>query len=378
MRLLIAILALAAMPQVTTRRSFGPGVCGPIDPVYNRGATETGGQVFPAGPSEIGKMATMMAESSRNDAVMILWAGGTASNATRAFSVPVDSTVKRVTFSATFDGTGGSVTIATPDGKAIELGPRVEETVLNCGRILTVDTPATGVWSVNLQPTNQFWFVVHGRSDVDLLGAEFVRPGGRPAHEGWFRIQGQPIAGRPATLRVNVSDLEPETPQFVLFSAEGQLLHRVELARVGPDEYVGPIELPAVPFRVAVTGVDSGGASYQRFHKGLFRAELVEVVPTSDEATVQAGQETAVAFTIRNSGPRARYRIVAVYGGQVVTRVDPDVVEIDQDTEQRILVWLRVADSAAAGSSTDLRVTATADGPRPSWNSAAQKITIAQ
>jgi len=378
MRLLIAILALAAVPQVTTRRSFGPGVCGPIDPVYNRGATETGGQVFPTSPSEIGKMAHVMAESSRNDDVMILWAGGTGADATRGFTIPVDPSVKRVTFSATFDGTGGSVTVASPDGKPIEQSPRVEETVLNCGRILTVDTPAAGVWSVNLQPTQQFWFVVHGRSDVDLLGAEFVRPGGRPAHEGLFRIQGQPIAGRPATLRVTVSDLEAETPQFVLFSAEGQLLQRVELARVGRDEYVGPIDLPAVPFRVAVTGVDSGGASYQRFHKGLFRAELVEVVPTSGEAIVAAGQETAVPFTIRNSGPRARYRIVAVYGGQVVSRVDPDVVEIDQDAEQQISVWLRVPATAAAGSSTDLRVTATADGPRQSWNSAAQKITVAR
>src|SRR5688572_20383885 len=93
MHLVIAfVVALVILGQVGTgRRSFGPGVCGPIDPVYARTAAETGGQPFSLGPAEIAKMALVLSESSRSDSTMILWAGGTTADADGGFIVPVDT-----------------------------------------------------------------------------------------------------------------------------------------------------------------------------------------------------------------------------------------------------------------------------------------------
>jgi len=87
--------------------------------------------------------------------------------------------------------------------------------------------------------------VAHARSDRDVLTAEFVRRGGRAGHEGLFPIIGSPIAGRPAILRVALTEPEERLPVFELFSSEGRPIQRVTLDRVEEDEFVGEIELPA-------------------------------------------------------------------------------------------------------------------------------------
>ncbi|MGH9201610.1 MAG: hypothetical protein ACRD2A_10285, partial [Vicinamibacterales bacterium] len=80
------VAALVVLGQVgMPRRSFGPGVCGPIDSAYARTAAETGGQPFPMAPAEMPKLALVLSESSRGDSTMILWAGGTTADADGGF-----------------------------------------------------------------------------------------------------------------------------------------------------------------------------------------------------------------------------------------------------------------------------------------------------
>jgi hypothetical protein len=50
--LLMAVLT-GASGAASQRVRFGPGVCGPIDPTYIEGATETGGQPFPVSTAAI-------------------------------------------------------------------------------------------------------------------------------------------------------------------------------------------------------------------------------------------------------------------------------------------------------------------------------------
>ena len=91
-------VASGSEPQ---RVRFGPGVCGPIDPIYIKGATETGGQPFPVSTAEVGKSSRVMEASFLPE--MILWASGDSEN---SYLVPVDPTVDRMMFSGTFDATG--------------------------------------------------------------------------------------------------------------------------------------------------------------------------------------------------------------------------------------------------------------------------------
>ena len=376
MRILAAIVAaLAAIGQGNAPGiRFGPGVCGPIDPAYIRLATSTGGQPFPTSTSEIPLMTNIMVESSR--APMLLWAGGTEADAAGGFSIPVDAGITRVTFSAMFNGKGGGTTIVSPDGATIQPNVLPEDTVLNCGRILSVDAPAAGAWQVMLQPTDKFWLVVYGRTDREV-SAEFVRLDGRPGHEGWSRIQGYPLVGRPATLRVGLSATSAKPPEFVLISTGGRPLQRVELRRGDSGrEFVGPIELPAVPFRVAVTGSDDGATSYQLVSRQLLHAEPLEVVAGSVE-TVTAGKETPLTFTVRNFGPQARYKITATAGADILKRIEPDTVEIEEGAERQIIVWLPVVSDAVVGTEIELlMVAATEETTAPATNYASQRVRV--
>jgi len=327
-------------------------------------------------PSEIGQMGVFMAESSRSDSAMILWAGGTAADAQAGFVVPVDQSAKRLTFSITFDGTGGSAEIATPNGAVVRAGAVSGDTILNCGRILSIDAPEAGAWRVTPAPSSRFWMAVHARSDRNLLTAEFVRAGGRPGHEGLFRINGSPIAGRPATLRIALSEPEEPLPVFELFSAQGRSIARVALDKVGDDEFVGEIELPKVPFRVGVRGADPDGDRYQRMSGRMFHGETVEVVPPPVNE-VSAGADRPLAFILRNYGGSARYRLTATVGGQVLTHIEPPVVDLAPNSEQRVTVWLPTRTIDTAGSSLELLVVASSEDPdQSSTNNAILRLEI--
>lgn len=153
MRPIVCILMTvigAASGSGSQRVRFGPGVCGPIDPVYIKVTTETGGQPFPMSTAEVGKSSRAMEASFLPE--MILWASGDSEN---SYSISVDPTVERVMFSGTFDTRGGSLTLVAPDGTVTQQGDRIEDTPLNCGRIVTVDAPASGTWQVRMIPTDR-------------------------------------------------------------------------------------------------------------------------------------------------------------------------------------------------------------------------------
>src|SRR5439155_7412405 len=110
------------------------------------------------------------------------------------FAVPIDSTIRRVTFSLSVDTSGSDLTVIDPAGTSVAVADhRIEITVLNCGRIVTVDGPAAGIWRLRTSGIGRFWLTAFGRSDLSLTSAEFVQQGGRPGHEGLFRISGQPL-----------------------------------------------------------------------------------------------------------------------------------------------------------------------------------------
>jgi von Willebrand factor A domain-containing protein 7 len=374
------VAGFAAAPQSSQQnrsRSFGPGQCGPVDPVYIQMANETGGQPFFMNPLEVANSAHIMRVTSRSNNEMVLWASGTTPDGARELKVPVDSTTRRVTFSASFDTKGGELTILGPKGVVTGRDERTEDTISTCSRIVTVDAPQGGAWQATLMATGRFWLVVHAESDLSLETAEFVRPGGRPGHEGLFRIHGQPIAGEPATLRTRVGDSETfKTAAFALHSQDGREIRRIELTAAGDGEFVGRIDLPQQPFRVTASGVDASGLPYQRMHAGLFHGELVEVTPTSDVENVAPGTTATLTFAVRNAGPPATFAIVAVDGHGFVRRVEPQSIALDTGAVGTIRVAVSVPQDATVRGGVDVTVTATSSGSRTTSNGTSRHLTV--
>ena len=373
------LIALAFSTEAQAeQRTFGPGVCGPLDATYVNTASETGGQPFPMSPAEMVNMSILMAESTRSDSVLLLWANGTRADDT-TFTIPIDPAVSRVTFSTTFDGTGGAVTLAGPDGTVIKPGSAVQDISMNCGRIVSVDAPIVGDWRVSVKPTERFWLVVHGRSELDLIAADFVRPGGRPGHEGLFKLEGQPVAGRPAMLRVRLSeaDADAKAPVFTLLSSQGKPIRTLDLSPTDEREFVGEIALPTQAFRVALTSLEGAGTHVQRVHARLFRAELLEVVPGAAAATASISRDSTIMFVVRNHGARARFRMTALADGQLVARVEPATAEIEQGGEQRVTVFVPASAAATSDSEIEIRLVASQEGSKDlHFNSGVQRVLV--
>jgi hypothetical protein len=88
-------------------------------------------------------------------------------------------------------------------------------------------------------------------------------------------------------------------------------------------EFVGSVDLPAQPFRVAVRGSDSNGKQYQRFFSSLFHVESVEVSPRLDFDELSPGGTTQVAFTVRNLAVLHTFKITVTDTHQFVAKVEP-------------------------------------------------------
>jgi hypothetical protein len=357
MRLIVctSLALLSASSLVESQRiRYGPGVCGPLDPTYVKVATGTGGQPYPVSPEEISTSPGPMSASFFTQ--LILWASG---DRDYSYVVPVDSTVTRMMLSGTFDGTGGAVTVTAPDGSLVQQGvAKVEDSLLNCGRIMVVDTPAAGNWQIRIAPTSRFWLRVQAKSDLSL-GAEFVEPDAGLEPGRFVRIQGEPIAGRSATLRVSVTS-EIKTPTFHLVSVDAQPIRAVDLHSTDSGEFIGVIEPPREAFRVMAIGRDESGLTVQRMKAGLFHGEPIEIVPPEGR-TVTAGATVPVTFTIRNHGLAVHLRLIAADGSGTVLAVDPPTLDLAAGAEGAATVRLRVPADAAPSGEASIRLTATSD-----------------
>ena len=379
MRLILSVLSALLLtvfaadptsgwPAPGLQRQFGPGVCGPVDPVYLESATETGGQPFFLSRAEVMKSARIMGASSQSE--LMLWASGRGE---KTYTVSVDPSVERATFSASFDAAGGTLTVTSPQGVEVRQDERTEDTLLNCGRVITIDKPAVGAWQLRLKPSGRFWLAAKAKSELSLTATEFVQRGGRPGHEGLFRIEGQPIAGRPAMLRVRLSSAA-KNPTFGMVSVDAHLLQTVNLKPIGDEEFVGRVTLPDEPFRVVVTGLDESGAQFQRIFAALFHAAVIEVIPPTLD-TLVAGTTTPIVFTIRNLGPAVNLTLVASDGRGKIVPVEPPILQLDSGSEGAATVRLAVPADALSESEASVLLTASSDHSS-STNYARKQLTV--
>jgi hypothetical protein len=366
----------AAADQAGVARAFGAGRCGPLDASYVRIANATGGQPLPLSPTEVGATAPLMTSSF--GAETVTWATAPLASGGQTIAVPVDGVTSRVAFILSTDGSIADMSVTDPRGAPVAAGAGVNPLLFGCVRGLEVERPVAGEWKVRVAGAGMYWLVVHAKTTLGLDDAEFVQVAGRPGHEGLFRIPGQPVAGRPATLRARVTREDITDAAFDLVALNGGRLQPLDLSPATSsrteEEFVGEIaSLPDVPFRVRVSGRDRGGAAYQRVSRAAFHAATVEVVAPQAVALVR-GQRTAMNVTLRNVGAPTRLQIVAVLGATVL-RVEPANLQLGTNESRDVIVW---AETSASSTSPSQEIVVTADNPADpaASNSAIVKATL--
>ena len=384
---LIFCLASAAataqqIPQVNRSHSFGPDQYGPADPSYIKTANETGGIPLFLQRSEAGKAMQLMMESTRENVSTVLWASAKLTGAERRFEIPVDSVTERITFTFSVDTKGTRLVLRQANGQKVVVGsPGTEDTELICGRVITVVKPQAGMWHAEVSGTGTFWLEAQAQSDIYFIKAEFVELGGRPGHQGLFRIQGQPIAGKPATLQVSVSATQAETTDFEFASVQGDVIEKLHLNATDHDreflELTGEVPLPNQPFRVAVSGRDARGMPYQRFDSPLFHAETVQVVPKFRFDEIAAGQEKAGEFEVRNFGTARTFKVTVTDARKLVSSFEPKELSLPAHGSGTLKVQLTAPAATQPSFGDDLIVVVTSTSGTPTSNSAIVHLSVA-
>ena len=363
--------------QVQPQASFREG-CGPADPAYIRTANETGGIPMFLQRSEAAKAFHLVSESTRNNVSTVLWAAGSLERQAQVFEVPVDSLTQRMTFTFSFDTEGNNVTIVAPSRGTITQNSRdTEITELRCGRIVTVASPDAGNWHVELTGKGRFWVEAQAQSDIHFVDVEFVRAGGRPGHEGWFRIDGQPVAGRPATIRASLSPAGARTVEFYLADERGDAIQTLQLQPLNStEEFLGTGDLPGMPFRIAVKGLDANGKQYQRFFARLFHAESVEVSWSRTFDELSAGSAKQAEFTIRNTGYARTFKLTVTGARKFVSKFEPTELMLGPGQSGTIRVGLTVPPGTAQNVGDDVIVVATSTAGPATSNSTVAHFSV--
>lgn len=331
--------------------------------------------------SEAAKAFHLVRESTRNNVSTVFWSTARLDGKPQAIAIPVDSVTKRITFTFSADTKGTTLKLTQPSGGAITQGSAsAEVTELNCGRILTVSSPEAGEWRAEITGTGRYWMEAQAQSDIYFISVEFVQKGGRPGHEGLFRIQGQPVAETPATLQASLSAGATKTTEFYLVTERGQTIQKLEMHAANSDreflEFVGTVDLPNVPFRVAVIGLDSSGKQYQRFFSNLFHAESVEISPKLDFDELPAGSTRQVAFTVRNIGVPRTFKLTVTDAHQFVTKVEPKELALGARESGTVRVDLAIPAGTAPGIGDDLVVVAQSSAGPATSNSSVVHLSV--
>ena len=377
-----AALVFGQMQSSTNRSTaFGADACGPADPAYIHTANETGGIPMFLQRSEAAKAFHLVSESTRNNVSTVFWATGALDGKPQTITIPVDSVTKRITFTFSVDTKGNHLNLMQPSGGAITEGlAGTEDTELNCGRILTVSSPEAGLWHAEVTGTGRYWIEAQAQSDIFFVSAEFVEKGGRPGHEGMFRIHGQPVAGTPATLQASLSASATKTIEFYLVTEGGQTIQKLQMHSVNSDrqflEFAGSVDLPSVPFRVAVTGRDSNDRRYQRYFSNLFHAESIEISPKLAFDELPAGSTRQITFTVRNFGSPRTIKLTVTDAHQFVAVVEPKELALGAGESGTVRVDLAVPAGTAPGVGDDLVIVAQSIAGPPTSNSSVLHFSV--
>lgn len=341
-------------------RPFTPGTCGRVDPAYIRTAEVTGGQPMFLQPSEMAVAGHLMRSSVSSSSDALLYAAAHLGGQKRSYSVPIDTTVKSVTFTLSFDAPGTKMMLQRPSGSAVVSGGGVEISEWTCGRIVTIDSPEKGEWRIKLSGTGRFWLRVEVNSELYLLTAGFMYLGGRPGHEGYFRIPGQPLTGRPQLLRVTLSG-KLQSSQFRFVSASGDTLQpfRMEGGDSSGDdhEYMGTVTLPPQPFRVAVSGRDENGLAFERWYLPEFRSTTVQIQAPDLPDEIVAGSSHQLAFIVNNFGASDTFQVVAVDSMGTILQAQPAQVTLAPNASANVSVTIQIPADKPAGSRVTVTMT---------------------
>ena len=268
-----------------------------------------------------------------------------------------------------------------PDGHAVAAGELGVSTLdLSSGRVVTVDSPGRGTWTLRVQGIGEYSAAAQGNTDLFIESFEFAQYG-NPKHPGFFAISGQPLGGQSVTAVARVGG-PVLSASFEAVAIDATPLSPLALATGHPDaeddDYTGTFDIPNTAFRVLVRGKDAAGFDFQRIVPKLIRPQVARVVVdlASVPDAIPAGRATTLRFSVLNAGPPALFDITGRDDRGFVRTVVPTTLSLDASGLGNVEV--SVFPPAATPDGTSVRVTllATVRGQPELANSATVDLIV--
>ena len=255
--LLVAAGFACAQSGQTPPRPGWPCVAGrPVDPAFLDASESTGGQLFMFQRSEAAQSAAVLTASSHHKATILRIVGNL--NGSRDFSFPVDSTVSSLLVMASIQ-CRNAVRLSRPNGAELTAAESASNIDLQAGRIVRIDRPEPGAWSVRLAGTGMFLLSALATSDIALNGVSFS--GSRSPVYGISQPMEMRLSGVASNLR------------FQLIDAAGNPLSDPEAPGTAPDGAFTAVVTPNTErLRILVAGTDASALPFQRVYPILLRA----------------------------------------------------------------------------------------------------------
>ena len=327
-----AVSALANAKDVTIYPSLF-GSCSPYDPAYFKLAEATGGQVFVLNPEEASKVTAVIESTGDPNQAHLSASQRDLTSAPIELILPVDSSLTELTVSVTAvvdvpeNLPAASATQALvaaellPPVDAADVPGTVTATDLSSGRILVADRPGPGNWRLRLTGTARVKVVATALTTRQLRSFHFVEINGRPDHEGWFPIEGMPIAGQTTRVAVELSELS-DSASVTLLSSEGDVLTTANLAASDPEHapgwLTGDIAVPAEPFYVQVSAPGQPEA-FVRGVSRLFQPQDL-AIRVSKLREGPPGSTVLHPIELHNYGASGSYDVLVVDAAGYVTK----------------------------------------------------------
>jgi hypothetical protein len=311
----------------------------------------------------------------------------------RAIDVPVDGSITRLLVSVE-SLPGVTAILRRPDGTSVRETDRdvsfsdlktmdLQREIPANLRLYMIANPQPGMWQLEVSGSGDSVLVeARGNSPIAFGSFEFARLQ-ESVHSGYFAIDGMPLAGGPATAQARLWR-GPSEATFRLVDDSGATLRNLRLQKGLPhasdDDFIGTFELPAVPFRIVMNGVDSSGGPIQRQYAATFRAQPVALFfnyATSD--VVAAGTSRRFTFAVSNVGTETEtfaLKVTATHGDAL--DVSPAVVTIQPGTSVTPSFLLVTPANADPIDRIELRMTATSIADPSVTNSASADLEVAR
>ena len=267
--LLSLCVAAGASAQDQAPGRSGWPCAGRPDPVYVKTSEATGGQLFMFHPSEVGDSGTLMAASFTHDDTLFRVAGP-LEEGLQEYPVTIDPSVESVLFSVSIQCLQ-VVEIERPSGAPLQASDdRVDYHQFEAGRIIVLPHPEAGTWKIRASGRGLAFIVVQARTSTSLGQVQLLARKDDGAELAPVFQPGRPRSQQAVAVSVSadVRDVEAR-----LVSARFQELGPIALAaaeQAAGAAWRGTFVVPAVPFRIVVSGTTADGHPFVRVHAPLF------------------------------------------------------------------------------------------------------------